>query len=429
MNGEMMEKGSEFGNTSASEFRKDAAREFNERRVLIPKKRTEAHQEKRRLLMGLCSAAMIVTIVSASLSETKAPENAFPVGQGYNKTQERIIEEDYQYRTVGQDREELGLFLAGAQVTGTATKHERSALQVKEGISFDSLFYPLQNGEKIQDHVIVRTELEVQDDMNSGKWIKKYFSVELQADGFQFQPSFYADADGYSALAFYNGKSVAHCQIKLIGKHGMTENTEEAFEKAYRVEVKDYQFANFLVDPDTKEYAEKLKTVIKARLVDETQLLWLGDTLRVTLDDDTVLAGKDDYGSGPYISFRNKALLDKNRNKTIAAGNIEIRVVRENYTVRSNRFYEPLQIWLVRPDDGQLWNYPLYEMMYEEKDNVQTRFETINGIEWRICLQGVYADCFCNEEPYLMMRMRVGKNIGENPLPEDFYIMMQEIQK
>lgn len=163
-------------------------------------------------------------------------------------------------------------------------------------------------------------------------------------------------------------------------------------------------------------------------MVDTTETLWLGDTLQVTLDNNTVIHSVEDF-KGLKMPLKYKALLESTRNKLANAGYIEIGNKKEEYVFGTQKYYEPLRIYWLRPQEDEEWTYSLYEMLYEEKNQVQTRFETINEIDWRICLHGMYADCFCEEEPYLMFRMKVGENIGNGPLPEDFYIMMKEIHK
>lgn len=167
-----------------------------------------------------------------------------------------MIDTGYQYRTIRKDREGWGLFLWGARVASTETKTERVLRQRKENISFDSLCYPLQNGEKLKDYFIVRTELRCLDEKTNSGRVKKNLSVQFQAEGFQFQPMFYANADEGEAIAFYKGKAVACCYLRLEDTHGMAEVTQEAFAHAYSVQVDDYSRVNVLLDPGTEEYTE-----------------------------------------------------------------------------------------------------------------------------------------------------------------------------
>lgn len=83
MNDEIMDMGSGYGSSGGSEFNEDLVKEFNEElteeynegisgelnktRNIATKTQKDDRSEKRRLLMTLCSAAMVVTIATAAL--------------------------------------------------------------------------------------------------------------------------------------------------------------------------------------------------------------------------------------------------------------------------------------------------------------------------------------------------------------------------
>ena len=458
---------SEMGRETASEQSMDSEyAEMEEYPSLTKEAGQTSQREKRsnsgrkRMLMALCSSAMVVALAVAAIGPQRI--------QGYYKQTEQKYDTGCQIRTVGNVNE-CGLFTDGVR---NWTLGE---------IAPDASYYPV-NGVRMQDSVVLRgyndgyimlTHEAVDAALDAGK-TDLYVQAEISAPGYQFMLIDRVTNVVNNALVYYKGKCIG--VIYLSHKQDMLEYTQEEFDKAYELGIVErtdgYIVAAELLrhDPDYQEgmYAEELQNLRDTCTVtlldpDASQRLIIGDSLQVSLRKNLFISGiensvevfSDDGGSavsGRYASIY-KWKSEEERNYYSAARiEIDLTLEHEDVTRQSayHLAYAGVDIIIPKPHvmnnnenvEENMWEGPLYDVIFpleaREQHQVQTLFEEINGIKWRICIYQDNVYCFCEEEPNMYLRLTGGgalltSNIpllnSDGTLSESFYDMMSEFEK
>lgn len=421
---------------------------------------------RKRMLMALCSSAMVVALAVAAIGPQRI--------QGYYKQTEQKYDTGYQIRTVGNVNE-CGLFTDGVR---NWTLGE---------IAPDASYYPV-NGVRMQDSVVLRGYNDgysswngyifenldsVEDTLKAGK-TELYVQAEISAPGYQFMLIDRVTTVTNNALVYYKGKCIG--VIYLKHNKNMLEYTQEEFDKAYELGIVEradgYIFAAELLrhEPDYQEgmYAEALQNLRDTCTVtlldpDASQRLVIGDSLQVSLRKNLFISGiensveafSEDGGSavsGRYASIYKWRSTDERNSYSAARIQIDLTLEHEDVTNQSyyHLAYAGASVIIPRPHimkntenvEENMWEGPLYDVIFpleaREQHQVQTLFEEINGIKWRICIYQENVYCFCEEEPNMYLRLTGGgalltSNIpllnSDGTLSESFYDMISEFEK
>lgn len=366
--------------------------------------KSEEHFRRKRFLMAICCAATIGVISIAAISD------GFRMSAKYEKQ----IMTDYQFRTSGEP-DGVGLYLDGVKISSVDTKNRRLTAQSLGEESFESLMYPLYNGNLMQDSVVLPHQIEY------GWGEKTRWMIEFSAPGFQFQPLFYGNGEATEALAFYQGKCVALVSISRNAGYYVTEKTEAELNRVYTISVRDGSDANGVVEAGTEEAAELLRSLIRVRPVEAEKNLVIGDSLKIVVSEKTMLWGE------PMEAFSYEFTTPYGRSPYVGLGFIDIEDYSESYY---NLMDRALHMYIpVRPEGTE--EIPLYEFLYEEDvlTSGETTFETVNGIRWRIVKHDIYLDCFCEEEPNILFRMEIIRTNSEDVAYDHLIERLEQIVK
>ena len=346
-------------------------------------------------------------------------------------------------------------------------------------IAPDASYYPA-NGVRMQDSVVLRAYNDgymwgahdaVDAALDAGK-TELYVQAEVSAPSYQFMLIDRMVNVVNNALVYYKGKCIG--LIALGHKQDMLEFSQEEFEKAYEVEVVQrtdgYIFANELLrhEPDYQEgmYAEEVQNLLDTCTVtlldpDASQRLVIGDSLQVSLRKNLFISGIENSveafseGGGSAVSGRYASIYkwkseDEGNSYSVARTEIDLTLEHEDVTNQSyyHFAYAGADIIIPRPHitrdtenaEENMWEGPLYDVIFpleaREQHQVQTLFEEINGIKWRICIYQENVYCFCEEEPNMYLHITGGGVLhsicplnDDGTLSESFYDMMSEFEK